>query len=74
MKSHLRLGAIGGGGLGYALTTVRRFRGFQKAGIIFGGVVIGSQLGFVSGTLSGINTIKAMPNSDHILKTIQTIQ
>ena len=52
----------------------KRFNPIQTLAVAGGGFLIGSQMGLVSGSLAGVNTIKQLPDPQRLVNLVRDVQ
>ncbi|KAH8553455.1 hypothetical protein BGW37DRAFT_261360 [Umbelopsis sp. PMI_123] len=74
LSSHTTFGGFVGAAVGAFLGVRRRFSPWASFALAGGGFLIGTQMGLVSGALAGVNTIKTLPNSEHLMNLVRDVQ
>ncbi|KAI8584793.1 hypothetical protein K450DRAFT_218036 [Umbelopsis ramanniana AG] len=74
LSSHTTFGGFAGAAVGAFLGVRRRFSPWASFALAGGGFLIGTQMGLVSGALAGVNTIKTLPNSEHLMNLVRDVQ
>ncbi|KAI9290105.1 hypothetical protein BC943DRAFT_6693 [Umbelopsis sp. AD052] len=74
LSSYTTFGGFAGAAVGAFLGVRRRFSPWASFALAGGGFLIGTQMGLVSGALAGVNTIKTLPNSEHLMNLVRDVQ
>ncbi|KAG2220217.1 hypothetical protein INT45_002809 [Circinella minor] len=74
LNTHTSLGGFTGGLVAFFLGRRKRFNPIQTLAVAGGGFLIGSQVGLVSGSLAGVNTIKQLPDPQRLVNLVRDVQ
>ncbi|KAL1925517.1 uncharacterized protein VTP21DRAFT_400 [Calcarisporiella thermophila] len=74
VSTHTSIGTFTGALTGFLLARRKRFSPFQTFALSAGSLLIGAQIGFLSGSMAGIRTIQSLPNPDRLIRLIRDIQ
>ncbi|KAI9259689.1 hypothetical protein BDA99DRAFT_561107 [Phascolomyces articulosus] len=74
LNTHTSLGGLVGGLFAFLLGKRKRFTPMQVFAVAGGGFLIGSQMGLVSGSLAGVNTIKQLPDPQRLVNLVRDVQ
>lgn len=74
LRSHTRIGGFTGATTAFILGKVKNYKPFQLLLLAGGGLLLGTQTGFVTGALAGVKSINNLPNPQRIINVMKEIQ
>ncbi|KAI9283374.1 hypothetical protein BY458DRAFT_496339 [Sporodiniella umbellata] len=74
LQMHTRLGAFAGATATYFLAKSKQFKPLRVLFLTGGGLIFGTQIGFLSGSLAGLKLINGLPNPQRVVNIMREIQ
>ncbi|CEI87729.1 hypothetical protein RMCBS344292_02138 [Rhizopus microsporus] len=69
-----RIGGFMGATAAFLIGKSKKFKPFPLLMVAGGGFFLGSQTGFLTGVLSGINSIKSLPDPQRLINIMKEVQ
>ncbi|CEG82534.1 hypothetical protein RMATCC62417_16593 [Rhizopus microsporus] len=74
LKTYARIGGFMGATAAFLIGKSKKFKPFPLLMVAGGGFFLGSQTGFLTGVLSGINSIKSLPDPQRLINIMKEVQ
>ncbi|KAI8875469.1 hypothetical protein K501DRAFT_233638 [Backusella circina FSU 941] len=74
LQTHTRIGGFVGATTAFFLAKRKKFNPIQLLAITGGAFLMGSQMGMISGAISGVKEINALPNPQRLINIIRDVQ